>query len=462
MSAILAHFLPVQGEIAANRRLAVSHRVTNPVSSFADPHPGEDPLFRRVTGGHSFAGDVVIDMDGLEALAEAWRRLEAGHSQPYAYFQSFDWCSRWCRLYLLDRADRRRPQLRIYTLRRDGRLVLVLPTMLVQTSYGVTRLTALGEPLSQYAGVITDADAVDPAVTADFWSTIQRSCGADVITLDQFPKNSVLAAMIGDNGLAEASSNASAVLDTTRFAGWDEYRAGLPRSHRKGRNQRRNKLAKMGRLDYEVHAGGTPRYRDLVALALDMKRDWLRECGRRDNTLADPRTAAFLNALPGGTDKGSGPAGAVAGALTLDGRPIAIEIGFCLDGHYYSYLGAFDWSMRDFSPGKVQIEAAQQWAVEAGVERYDFLGEAAEYKLHWSNAGEPLESRAVALSVLGLAYCVGWRTFVRPKAKALFDRLSPAARIRVLAAMGWLFDRNDRSDPDRAVRPARQRTAGGA
>ena len=41
--------------------------------------------------------------------------------------------------------------------------------------------------------------------------------------------------------------------------------------------------------------------------------------------------------------------------MSLDGKAIAIEIGFIFKHHYYSYMGAFDLAWRDYSPGKVQM-----------------------------------------------------------------------------------------------------------
>ncbi len=193
---------------------------------------------------------------------------------------------------------------------------------------------------------------------------------------------------------------------------------------------------RMGELEYRVHAGGTAEYKFLIGRALEMKNEWLQQTGRNAQTLSAPSTVRFLGQLSGDLDApGQCADGAVAHGLYLDDKPIAIEIGLCQGRHYYVYLGAFDWLFRRYSPGKVQMEYSQEWALETGVRVYDFLGEPADYKSHWTNSACRLRSSHVPVSLLGLGYCLTWKAFLRPVMKSGFARLDPRYRKMLIAGV---------------------------
>ena len=219
----------------------------------------------------------------------------------------------------------------------------------------------------------------------------------------------------------------------------DELNANLSRSARKGRNKRRRVLGEMGNVATCVDWGGSEAYRIAVARALEMKRDWLLERGRRTSVVDDAETLAFLKTLPGGDamqmDEKGRPQGAFTYSLKVNGEPIAIEISFIKNGHIYSFLGAFDWKHKDLSPGKIQMEMGTAWAIESGFDAYDYLGEPAEYKQHWSDSAEALCSRGVALTFKGFVYQTLWMALLRPRAAALLEAMSPQMRKRIIGLL---------------------------
>jgi CelD/BcsL family acetyltransferase involved in cellulose biosynthesis len=78
-----------------------------------------------------------------------------------------------------------------------------------------------------------------------------------------------------------------------------------------------------------------------------MKRVWLEETGRPTQAVNLPRVPEFLASL---SNTAAGDNGAVAAALTLDGRPAAVAIGISPIDASIPSLGAFDWALRDDSP----------------------------------------------------------------------------------------------------------------
>ena len=117
-------------------------------------------------------------------------------------------------------------------------------------------------------------------------------------------------------------------------------------------------------------------------------------------------------------------------------RPLAIEIGACLSGHYYSFLGAFDWDYRDYSVGKIQIEEHQKWAKTSGVKKFDFLGDPAEYKGSWATSQGALECRSFPNSASGYLYCAVWKARLRPFIRTMYHRLGNEGRVKLLRYLG--------------------------
>ena len=209
-----------------------------------------------------------------------------------------------------------------------------------------------------------------------------------------------------------------------------QYRASLKASTRRSRNKRRNKLAAQGEPDYLVCTPDDHRYADLVRTGIAMKRRWLAETGRATRALNLPNIESFLCAL---TNEPDGRAGAVAAALTLDGRPIAVEIGFVWAPPVLLLAGVVSTgNLRDFSPGKVQLENAICWCIENGITHYDLLGDPATYKSDWSNGAEAVVSWRAAPTLKGRMYLGLWHDRLLPAAKASLDALPPALKQRII------------------------------
>ena len=398
------------------------------------------PSVSFMDDGNQYVLDCLSDAQSMEIIAAEWKVLEKNCGEPYIYFQSFDWCYQWCKTFgqKSSKDDQQIQAINIYVLRRNGDLVMVWPTMSNKLDIlGIRIQTFLTEPHGQYGNIICNRKQFPLAIAKRVWQHIKKTSAVDAIIFDQYPQSSFLRQIIADKGFVESSQKHSSILNLDAFDTWEDYVATLDRKQRKQRNQKRRKLAKTGEIKFETHYGGSERYRELIDLALDWKKVWLNKTGRRDAVLSQNRIRTFLGTL-NGTD-GAGilpPEGAVLGVLMVDEKPVGIEIGMCLDGHYYCYLGAFDWQQKSFSPGKIQIEEMQKWAKEAGLSKYDFLGDPADYKNEWINTTDCLESRSVALTIRGFFYCKFWKAYLRPIARVIFNNLSSGNRAKILGMMG--------------------------
>lgn len=88
--------------------------------------------------------------------------------------------------------------------------------------------------------------------------------------------------------------------------------------------------------------------------------------------------------------------------LRLDGRCIAFQYNLVADGILYDLKGGFDPAYERFSPGKVLHAAMLHHSFEHRLRRYEFLGVAERYKLHWATGSrQTVTLRAFAPTVVG-------------------------------------------------------------
>lgn len=378
----------------------------------------------------------LVSIEQILSIKPQWRALEQATSDRFDYFQSFDWCYQWCLTKFGQDRKFRDAELSIYALRCDDTIVMIWPMMVVKTRIGAKILTMLTDPLEQYANVLFDKKQVSAAVGRETWKVIRQHAEVDAITFNHYPNGSFLDEVLSKDGFVERDFSEASILDLTAFESWDDHHASLSRNQRKQRNRRRSNLRKLGEVTYEVHFGGCKTYAESVKIALEMKQVWLAKTGRKPGILAEPDTETFLVGLTG-TEVGplGCPDGAFVQTLCVNRNPVALEIGMVKGRHYYSYLGAFDWALRDYSPGKVQIEAAQEWANSVGLEMFDFLGDSSDYKKQWAGASQTLLSRSMPVTALGLPYCAIWKSRLRPQLKHAYKNLNPDNRKVISKAM---------------------------
>ncbi len=396
-------------------------------------------LVTKSDGGTEFsvsypnlAFSLVADLRGMEALEPAWRALENQTPQAFTYFQTYDWCHQWMKTFgSVDDKDSK-PQPRIFTASEHGKPVLIWPLMVEQGPMGLNTLTWLSWPHAQYGNVLAEAgERADAAIKA-CWDHIQRLPRIDSIELPGIPALCPLASVLFDEDEHGDSTNQSSIMDLTRFEKPEDLTASWSKSARRSRGRRYRKLAANGDLKFSVHDGGTPEYRKAVTDALRMKDDWLTNTGKVSRALSMPGNEDFLANLPVSPGEGGR---ALAGVLSLDGEAVAVEIGFERGGDYLSYLGAYEWQLRGYSPGKIEMDLMLRWAIEKDLKSYDLLANASSYKDDWSNLEVPLLNRVVAQSVLGAARTELWVKRLRPALKNTLEGLPDTKRRMLFSAL---------------------------
>ncbi|UYO00962.1 MAG: GNAT family N-acetyltransferase [Devosia sp.] len=366
-------------------------------------------MVRRAEG---MTSRVLGTLDEIEAIADEWRALETACPDPLNYFQSYDWCRNWVSQF----GDTHQPY--VITVWRGGRLVALWPRMIVDMA-GIRRLETLGAPHSQYCGILMRRDGASEAGIVKALRQAGRASNCDVTISRAVPKGSALDKLLSDKPVIAGSDNVASVLDLSGFASSEAYTAQLGKLQRRNRNRRRNHLARLGDLTFEVIWPGHADFDTLVYQCTEMKQRWLHETGRFSVGFSMSGYADFLAGLSG--DPGAA-SGACLSVLRAGDKVVALELGLLRRGHYYAYIGGFDWDLKDLSPGKVQMDMTVGWLIDNGVQTYDLLINPAEYKSSWTNSEIAVSGRAEPLSWRGRFYVSAWLPRLRPAIKRLHDR----------------------------------------
>jgi CelD/BcsL family acetyltransferase involved in cellulose biosynthesis len=361
----------------------------------------------------------------VDAVSFDWRALEDRCSDRLTYFQSHDWCRGWLAAFAGHGTATR---CRIETVWLGDRLVAVWPLMMRRVR-GIRVLENLGAPHSQYCNLLCEDAQEEHAFTRELVERVAQDPDCDVAVFHPVPHQSKLGVLLRARPTMRGFNDRSALLDLTVFPDSHAYRSSGGKLKKRNRARRRNHLARTGELGFQVIWPNDPRFAALVRQCAAMKRTWLRETARASSGFSFADLDQFLSALVGDRDVLNG---ACLSVLTAGDRTVAMELGFIRSGHYYSYLGSFDWSLRHLSPGKVQMEMTVGWLIDHGVKTYDLLGGEGDYKQSWTSHSLALDGYSLPFSWKGRFYAQAWLPVIRPLAKRFF--LSLPGRVRQLVA----------------------------
>lgn len=366
----------------------------------------------EVREARGVAAATLRTPEAVRAMAPEWRALEARASATATAFQSCDLHLVWARHFCDARTE-----LRLVTLRKNGRLVLVWPLAVRQTALGGVASWA-GDPIGQYGDVVVEAGPErDRWIEAAF-----REIGAwgDVsfLHLCGVRADSAVARWAARRGRKIGLTQEAPALDHSPFENAEAFaQAGWPQAKRNAKRIR--KFESMGGMQFETLEPGE-KAQALVAAAFGFKRAWLDRRGHFGRAFIDTRLEACLTELAGDAGLRSG---LVVSHLAVGGETAAIEIGFRHGGIHYAFMGAFAPDFAKHSPGFVVTELTIRSCVEApDVGEYDPLPPADDYKLAWSNRRVKVRDYGFVLGWSGYAAHL-YAAHLRPALKTLYERL---------------------------------------
>jgi CelD/BcsL family acetyltransferase involved in cellulose biosynthesis len=344
----------------------------------------------------------------MAAVEHLWRALDARSTASLVWFQSFEWCFNWVKFHTGFEPL-------VLMLIENGHAVAVLPMMRKRTRVGVRTLRPLGEPHTQYANVLSRDGCLSDGEVALLRDALFAEAGVDQLLFTLVPESSTLAQILPRNDRVPTLDNLASQLDLKRFAAPSDYEKSVGKKTSRNMRSATTKLEAAGALTFHVLRPDDAGYCESVDACLSMKAMWLSATGRISQGLEQDGHCQFLKAMAG-----QGP---LAFVLKLAGRPIAVELGYLQAGHYYAYMGAFDWSLRNLSPGKLQMHKSICWLISQGALTLDLLANPTEYKQHYASHGTALTGYAVNRTWRGQLYTALWTRRTKPRLKRLFSAL---------------------------------------
>jgi CelD/BcsL family acetyltransferase involved in cellulose biosynthesis len=347
--------------------------------------------------------DVVIDHE-IDPIAEEWDALaDRVAASP---FSRPGWMTAWWRCF-------GRGELSVLSARRDGRISAVLP---VERRRGVVAAlanseTPLVEPLHE------DGDAWASLVSA----LLEGRAAGRVVQLSRVEATAPALAELRRQAPAAGYRMTETPLKCSLYVrvdgDWPAYEAARDQKVRSEVRRRRRLLEREGRLWVEV-SDGAERLDALLEEGLAVEAAaWKGSAGTAIASL--PQMRSFYTEVAEWAAK----RGILRLAfLRLDERALAFD--FALEEHDVHYLlkTGYDPEHRRFAPGIILRREMISRAFTEGLQRYEFLGSAYEWKRRWADDAHELVSlEAFAPSPAGYLEWAA-RARIRPLARRLLRR----------------------------------------
>jgi CelD/BcsL family acetyltransferase involved in cellulose biosynthesis len=338
----------------------------------------------------------VEEAPSLEALADEWDDLaDRAGATPFA---RPGWIGAWLRAFGADAVPV------ILAAREDDRLTGVLPLIRARR-----RLRAPTNSHTPVFDMVAEDDRAASALGVAL--SARRLKHLELSYLD--PAGSLYRAWGRAGGGSRTVTRALMHSPFVSLTGdFESHRASLERRFRKDLDRRRRRLGEFGELTFSFTDGG-----DDLAATLDMTFEleasgWKLEGGTA--IISSPMRVAFYSDVA----RWARERGWLTVAFAcLDGRPIAVDICIEQGGSVYVLKGGYDPEYRKYGLGFLLIEETIARAYANGMDTYELLGDADDYKRHiTSQTRDRVQVRAFGRGPAGYARYARYE-HVRPLVK---------------------------------------------
>jgi CelD/BcsL family acetyltransferase involved in cellulose biosynthesis len=327
---------------------------------------------------------IVRDVEGLGALATAWRALPAASPT-----QTYDW-ARACAEVLVPPAG-----LFVVTLTGGRDVVGIAP---LRRSASAPRLELLG---ARELSEPTDFVYADPESAAQLGRLVGR-LGVP-LHLARMPADSpcVAAVRAGARGRSAVVTHDGLPapwlpLDRT----WSEPESRLDRRFRENVRRRRRIAGGLGHVRFEALAPEPAALPALLAEAFDVEaKGWKGDAGTA--LLRDRVRGAFFRRY---AELASAEGRFRIYLLRIGGRPVAMQLGVEWNERLWSFKIGYDETFARCSPGTLLMLEVLRHLALGGIRGYEFLGQPERWIEDWTSHARPCVTlRTYPLSRAGAA-----------------------------------------------------------
>ncbi|MHA1538286.1 MAG: GNAT family N-acetyltransferase, partial [Alphaproteobacteria bacterium] len=321
--------------------------------------------------------EIVDSPDGLRALGPAWREL-CSQVPGHGHYLSYDWHWRaWDSFY--------RPKgyrLCIAALRRRGRLVLILP-LVVMRGRKLRRARWLGAATCYYPGALILADAAAGQWLEAAWRAAALQARIDYAEFNYVRDDGALHALLTKLPGARLEPVASIGVAWRDWADWDAYWNSMSKSLRRNQGVQYRRLERLGGLVFET----VSRPAEITATIdwmIGHKRQWLAARGFYGDRFDDAEAAFVHNMALDCAASGA----LYLGRLRVGETIIAAELGVIDERRQHALITSYDRAWHKYSPGRLMYENSLKWSCHSGIPYYDFNAADDPYKLKWGRITE--------------------------------------------------------------------------
>jgi CelD/BcsL family acetyltransferase involved in cellulose biosynthesis len=369
--------------------------------------------------------------DNLADVEQVWRTFQA--TADCTPFQTFDWLSAWQRHIGAPRGVT--PAIIIG--RRGDEILFLLP-LAVERGAFMRRLTFLGQDLCDYNAPLLAPDfaRIAGSACAEMWADIRALLQAtpalrhDTIALGKMPAK--IGAQPNPMLALDVQLNPSNAYETDLSGDWEKFYAGKRSSSTRRRD--RTKLKKLGDLG-EVRFV-QPDDGDLGKTLDTLVQQKAKSFARMGvaNLFAKPGHAAFYAELA--------TAPHMRGLVHLSRLDVgstwaAVNLGLTFRDCYYHILASYDdGEVSRFGPGAAHLRELLKFAIERGLQRFDFTIGDEPYKRDWCDSEQLLYDYFASATLRGLP--VTALALAKRSAKRMIKHSAPlwalVVRLRTTAA----------------------------
>ena len=337
--------------------------------------------------GPPFNFQLVRTIEEFDDLAQPWQALEQ-QVEGVLPFQTFAWNRAWWDVFAVT-GPTRRDQLRLSAFWVDGRLVGVLP--LFQSVYGLGPLALFAyqrpfgaDPNLTEIRTPLVLPAYREAVMAHWFTLIGRSsanCAMDLVFAPGALADQDEATRRAGLRCFQQRYVPNFVLDLPDS--WDTFRAGLKRNIKESLRRCYNSLAREG-LRHDLQVLDTPA--DILAQLPAFYQLHGSRAAQTDTVLHpdyfdNPAHRAFIDMLA--SDR-HGSTSMRLFCLRIEGKPVAMRLGFEQPGSLYLYYSGYDLAFAKYSVMTTLVAESLRWAIQKGLKQVNLsIGEDVS-KTRWS------------------------------------------------------------------------------
>lgn len=319
--------------------------------------------------------EIICHAERFRALRNEWEELWARANGQY--HESFLACwQSW-----LNIAKPRGSKLRCIVARKEGRLAMVWP--LAVSTYALWKvLRLLGPEAADYTTILIEPGPDAQVLARQAWHAAMTRCGADVIQLPYFGKQTELYRLVSkERHHVFGEARPASIARLTEEADWSSFCRDLGTLSGKKPGALERRLAKQGTLEARLLTPSDAEENTrLVDWTLARKREWAARVDKQGAWLYSSSYRNFLVALLSAQER---VPMARLYVITLNGEPVATTIIGIGKSSIKGLITGFDERYAKFSPGQLVVEYMVKWAYDNHFD-FDFGVGTESFKAYWS------------------------------------------------------------------------------